>query len=421
MRQREELPLDPEIVASLDAIDAVLSGRVVDPAQADVAELALLLRADRPRMDRDFAARLDERVQRRFEPVPKSTGRSGPGLGGAGLRRWPRRRWLWTPAAGLAAALVVAVVIVIGGAGGPATPKRPVAVNAGTASRRTHSSPQRLLRPAAGTLQSRASSAVRPFGRATTSATAAMAPANANGQALTLAPVPNGRKIIQSAQLSLTAAPSRVDQVAQEVFNAVGQAHGIVKSSRVTATGGPGGYAQFELSIPSSALPQTMASLSTLPHARVASRTDNTQDVNDSYRADQRRLADARALRASLLRQLASAVTQGEIDSLTARIHNAESSISSDENALRSLQHQIAYSQVTLTINAGAVPVTTKGSGGFTLGKAAHDAGRVLTVAAGVVLIALAALLPVGLLLALLWWIGGRVRHRRRLQALDLT
>jgi hypothetical protein len=237
----------------------------------------------------------------------------------------------------------------------------------------------------------------------------------------TLSLIPNGRKLIQSAQLSLSTAPQRVDQVAQEVFNAVGQAHGIVKQSTVTATGGPGGYAQFQLSIPSSALPQTMASLSTLPHARVVSRTDNTQDVNDSYRADQRRLADARALRTSLLKQLATAVTQAQIDSLTTRIHDAESAISSDESTLRSLQHQIAYSQVALTINARAVPVPVTGSGGFTLRRAAHDAGRVLTVAAGVVLIGLAALLPAGLLIALLWWIGSRMRHRRRLQALDLV
>ena len=42
-----------------------------------------------------------------------------------------------------------------------------------------------------------------------------------------------------------------------------------------------------------------------------------------------------------------------------------------------------------------------KSSGSFTLGKAAHDAGRVLTVAAGVALIALAALVPLALLGAL--------------------
>jgi uncharacterized iron-regulated membrane protein len=60
-------------------------------------------------------------------------------------------------------------------------------------------------------------------------------------------------------------------------------------------------------------------------------------------------------------------------------------------------------------------------SGGFTLGKASHDAGRVLTVAAGVALIALAALVPIALLIALAWWIAAAVRRRRREQALDLV
>ncbi|MBV8946498.1 MAG: hypothetical protein JOZ95_13825, partial [Solirubrobacterales bacterium] len=47
------------------------------------------------------------------------------------------------------------------------------------------------------------------------------------------------------------------------------------------------------------------------------------------------------------------------------------------------------------------------------------DAGRVLTVAAGVVLIALAVLSPLALLAALAWWVGSTVRRRRREQALD--
>jgi hypothetical protein len=143
--------------------------------------------------------------------------------------------------------------------------------------------------------------------------------------------------------------------------------------------------------------------------------------VTNQFRVDQRHLADDSALRTSLLKQLANAVTQAQIDSLNARIHDAEAAISSDEAALHTLNRNVGYSQVYVTINAGAVPVPVQpGGSGFNLGKAAHDAGKVLTVAAGVALIGLAALLPVGLVLALLWWIGSTVRRRRRLQALDL-
>jgi hypothetical protein len=67
------------------------------------------------------------------------------------------------------------------------------------------------------------------------------------------------------------------------------------------------------------------------------------------------------------------------------------------------------------------VTATHHGSSGFTLGKATHDAGRVLVVAAGVLLIGLAVLLPVAAIAALAWWVGGMVTHRRRERALDLA
>jgi hypothetical protein len=188
-------------------------------------------------------------------------------------------------------------------------------------------------------------------------------------------------------------------------------------------TQGAGGYAQFQLSIPSGSLAQAMALLSTLPYAHVSSRTDTSQDVNNQYVGDVSRLADARALRTALLKQLANAVTTAQVDSLTAQIHDAEASISSDEATLRGLNHQVDFSQVTVTVNSGAVPVpvTHTGGKGFTLAKAAHDAGRVLTVAAGVVLIGLAALVPFALLVALGWWVRSLVIRRRREHALDLV
>jgi hypothetical protein len=135
-----------------------------------------------------------------------------------------------------------------------------------------------------------------------------------------------------------------------------------------------------------------------------------------------RRLADARALRTSLLKQLANATTQSQIQSLTAQIHDAEASISSDAAALRTLNAQINYSQVTVNVNGGPVPLPVhSGGGGFSLGQAAHDAGRVLTVAAGVALIVAAVLLPLALLGALGWWIRTAFRRRRREQVLDLV
>ncbi len=235
-----------------------------------------------------------------------------------------------------------------------------------------------------------------------------------------LQPPTTGRKVVQGAQLNLTAAANRIDAVAQEIYSVVGQANGVVENSNVTQ-GGPGGNASFQLSLPSGSLGQTLTQLSSLTYAQVVSRTDSSQDVTDQYGAATRALADARALRTSLLKQLANAVTTEQIDSITAQIHDAEASISSDQATVNGLNHQVNYSQLSVIINAQAVPppVAHHGGGGFTLRKAAHDAGRVLTVVAGVALIALAALTPVALVIALAWWVGAALRRRRREQALD--
>jgi len=208
--------------------------------------------------------------------------------------------------------------------------------------------------------------------------------------------------------------------VAQEVYDVIGQVNGIVEHSTVTQTGGSDGSANFQLSVPSASLGQAMSQLSSLHYASVLSRTDASQDITDQYGAAKRALSDARTLRTSLLKQLASAATTEQIDSLRARIRDAEASISSDEATLARLNRQVGFSQLALDINARNEPAAAPHhSSGFGIGRAAHDAGRVLTVAAGVALIGIAALTPIALVAALLWWVGSAVRRRRREQALD--
>src|SRR5207302_1530426 len=91
----------------------------------------------------------------------------------------------------------------------------------------------------------------------------------------------------------------------------------------------------------------------------------STQDVNGQYLYDVRKLGDDRALRSSLLKQLAKATTTQQIDSLTAQIHDAEASIRSDESTLRNLNHQIGFSQIDVSINAVQLPVVAwRGEGG---------------------------------------------------------
>jgi hypothetical protein len=246
-----------------------------------------------------------------------------------------------------------------------------------------------------------------------------VAPQAGAGRSASVQPPTNGRQITQSAALDLGAPADRVDDVAQQVFNVVGRVGGIVDRSSVTATGGPDGNAQFQLRVPSSQLAQTMTALSKLKYGHVLSRTDNSQDINSSFVSANRRLADATAVRTALLKKLAVATSQQEIASLKAQIHDAEATIARAQSDLRSLSRLVNFSQISVTIQASSTGTT--GGGGFSLHTAAHDALKVLTVAAGVALIALAALVPLGLLGALGWWIATTVQRRRREQALDLA
>jgi hypothetical protein len=432
MRRLDDTPIDPEIAASLDAIDATLAGEPVDPKYADLAELALLLSTDRPQCSDEFARTMDERVARRFAPAPTAT---AGGTGHGGRRR--RSFWSLAPVWGSAVAgLAIAVMVVVNLGGGTTS-------NSSSSAASFNASPP-LTTTSASTASSSAGSVAggtallsvpappRSLKHAAANGTATRSPAPiaaapvvsaASGSTPATAPTPpaNGRKIIQSAQLALNAPPTRIDAVAQQVFNVVGAQSGFVNRSSVTAANNPGAYAEFQLSIPSQNLSQTMAQLSKLRYASVSSRTDNTQDVNNQSVGDNRAVDEDKAKRTALLKQLANAVTTQQIDSITAQIHDINAKLAADESTLNSLNHAIAYSRIQLTINAASALPATHHHSGFTLGKAAHDAGRVLTVAAGVALITLAAAVPIALLAALAWWIASVARRRRREQALDLA
>ena len=323
MRRLDEFPIDPDVAASLDAIDAALAGEPVDPEHAEVAELALLLTADRPRMDAGAARSLDERVRTGF----------GARAGGPRRRAWPMMLGSMAAAAAAAAAVVAALVVLSSSSPpAPRTTSTPV-----TAAKAPPSGAASIGSASAGATATRS---------APPSAALSPAPLTAPG---------TGRKAIQSAQLQLSALPSRVDDVAQEVFDVVGSVHGYVNNSTVTQTGGSDGFANLQLTVPASSLGQTMTELSRLAHAQVTSRTDGIQDVTDQYGATQRRVSDAQARRTALLKQLANAQTTAQINSLNAQIRDADAAIAAAQGALASLNQRINTVQITVAINAAPV------------------------------------------------------------------
>jgi hypothetical protein len=394
MRRAE--PLEPEMAAALAAIDATLEGDPVDPEHAELAELALILRADRPAPTREAAEAIDERVAKRWARPPLQR------------RLRPRRSWLAAPVAGLAAVALVVAIVSIGGNGGSSSGVSSAAASSATSSAAA-SAPAGAAASGAGVSTSAPSRAATPAG-------------GNRRQAPVPSPSPSGkRQVVQSAQLSLSAAPSRIDDVAQQVFDVVDGENGIVVSSHVTSTGGPDGGARFALSVPVGNLQRTVSELSQLHGAHVVSRSDDTNDITGQVGGAGRRLAEARALRRSLLRQLAAATTTEAVASLRAQLRDADAMIGRDSASLTSLHRSVANSSLTVTIQAASVPVpVTSHGGGFTLHRAVHDAGRVLVVVAGVALIALAVLVPLGLMVALVGWVGLVLRRRRREAMLDL-
>jgi Domain of unknown function (DUF4349) len=424
-------PLEPEMATALLVIDATLAGEPVDPEYAELAELALILRADRPAASDAFGVSMDERVAKRFARPSRPSG------------SWRRR--LYGPVAAVAAAAAGAavVVVLVSGSGGGSSSlssesAAASAVATSSASSSAAAAPPR--RASAGSSaqdlsaipvpakRSPSAPGVQAASNGAASGVASGAGASSSSAPSTIAgpapgpSSPGNRQVVQSAQLQLSAAPRQIDGVAQQVFDVMGAEKGFVNSSTVTATGSPSGYATFQLSVPSANLAVTMTDLSRLRGAHVVSRTDTTADITGQVGGAGERVAEARALRRSLLRQLASATTTAQVDSLKAQLHDANASIASDLSTLRGLQRQVAYSKIALTINASSAPPPIPATNhSFTLGRAAHDAGRVLVVVAGVALIALAVAIPVGVVAALAAWLGLAVRRRRREHALDLV
>jgi hypothetical protein len=200
-----------------------------------------------------------------------------------------------------------------------------------------------------------------------------------------------------------------VQSVSDQVAQLAVREGGIVQSSHVQLQSGAAGEANLELRLPSARLSTALASLGRLAPLRAESQS--LQDITDEYDAAKRKLADAVAERQALLRALAHASTQGEIESLRARLALAGGAITRARIAFQSVSKRGSSSTVEVTVLGNAAS-----SGGLTLSGGLHDAGDVLRVALAVLIVALAVLVPLAALVALslLLWRASRRRLRER-------
>jgi hypothetical protein len=423
MRLREpDLPLDPDFERRLEAIDRALAGQRVDPDLEELAMLSVEIRGARPEPSAEAEGMLDELAASGFPPRESDrVGRMSRRVAdaSAGLRRKGARRLV--PAFGAAAVLLVAVGVGVSEsgifAGGANSVRAPAAREQADGARNAPSLDLRAAkksRPALPTVQDQAGATDQLTQHLPSRASAPAASPLLGGLA-----GPAKRQVARNVDLELSAAPDHFRDAADGVLDVVRVHHGFVVSSQVSG-GDPGvrgaerGHANFELRIPAGELSGSMGDLSNLGH--VVSRSDGTHDVTKRFVSARKRIDALTASRDRLLRQLGTAATITEKQSLRARLRIVEARLSAAHRDLAKVQQRVHLVPVSVAITADA---HASSGGAWTIGDAFHDAGRVLTVAAGVALVGGAALLPLALLIGLTaaGWRGWVRRQRAR--ALD--
>jgi uncharacterized protein DUF4349 len=414
MRLRErEMTLDPEVERELAAIDRALAGEAVDPDLEDLARLALELRDERPVPTAEALAELDELAAAGFPT--RASDRLGHLRRRASdairpVRERPARRLL--PALGVASMFVVAIGIgvsqsgVLQGSENAAETVRPQAEPGAPDARGTAGPPDLSEAGRDPTLQSGSRERFTQHLPGPFRATAASGPLK--------------RKVAQNVDLSLSTAPDDFRNAADGVLDVVRDHRGFVVRSSVSAgdpdvRGAERGRASFTLRIPAGELSGAIGDLSDLGH--VVSRSDGAVDVTERFVSARNRIDALTATRDRLLQDLGEALTFTEQQSIRARLRIVQARLAEAHRDLARAQRRVHLVPVSVTIKADSKEADSGGA--WTIGDAFHDAGRVLTVTAGVALVGGAALLPFALLAALL--AGGRREwvRRQRNRALD--
>jgi hypothetical protein len=382
MRRREPT-LDPAVAAELEALEAALAGDLA--AEPELVALVGDVRAQAPAMAPEFRTRLDRRVERGFErALPQ--------------RRFPRLRPL-VPALGVSGCVLAGIVAIVLVGGGSSD-------DSGSSGGGGAAAPS-LAQQQRGAAEDSAKGSGAGSGSASSATPAPSA-------AAPVAPA-RQRRVERSTRLELTT--TDVQKASDGVVRATQAAGGFVQSSQI-ATGDGRSTASFVLRVPTARLDDALARLSRLGH--VKGLQQSAEDITGSYDSASARLAEARAERRGLLRALAKATTAQEISSLRARIADNRRELQRYQREFNAVRNRANYATVGVDVTATKHKQAAAPSGGsWTPGDAAHDAVRVLEVSAGVALIALAVLVPLGLVGAAGGFAALALRRRRREAALS--
>jgi hypothetical protein len=413
-------PDPPQGEQTLTEIEAALQDEAVGASAQYWRELRADVRALAPPMSPELETELRSRIELRVAAEQRHLrARFAPRAAVAGVRAWlglgPRASVL--VGSGLCVVVAILALVVVAPWGGSNRG------NGGDAFSSSGVAAPHVTKYYKGSESARASGGVarESLNGAVTapkhrSSAPALAPAAlpakaaASSQSSTAGPEPenapaSGRVQQLGASLALAPKPEEVQSVADQVAQLATRDGGYVQSSQVHLQRGSGGEASIQLSLPSARLSTALAAISRL--APMRAENQSLQDITDEYDAAKRKLADAVAERQALLRALSRASTQGEIESLHARLSLAGGAITHDREAFGALARRGSNSTVEVTVLGSA-----HAGGGLTLGKGLHDAGDVLRAALAALIIALAVLVPLAILLVL-FALGMRATRRR--------
>ncbi|HEY8465660.1 MAG TPA: DUF4349 domain-containing protein [Solirubrobacterales bacterium] len=415
-RERDERPLPEDVRAELEALDRALAGEPVPDQMEGLAELVADLRAERPEPDATFADRLDRWAASGFDRQRKpGLGRQAAEAGGAAGRRFRvDLRAPWVPAAATACLLAVVVASAVlvsplgerddedaGGGGVVSEIAAPAEEDAGARQAPGAAGPAAID---AVETRARAGQGISPGGVDPALPTA---PDPRSGAAANV----EERRVERDAHLVLGAPADKAQDVTNEVVAVVEAHDGIVLNSRVSSDEA-GASAVLQLQIPTRNLDAALDELSGL--ADVRSFSEGSTDITAPFVSARDRMRDLRAERRSLLAQIEAATDPTELDELKERLAGVNRRLARAEAAFSRVKHRAQQSRVTLQITSDGAE-----EGGWSLEDALDDAGRVLTVVAGVALIAAAALLPLALIAAIAFFVLRAARGRAREGALD--
>jgi hypothetical protein len=262
------------------------------------------------------------------------------------------------------------------------------------------------------------SSAKRSAGGSSADSATSAPPATVAPQSAAAPDVP--RSVLKSASITLTTTVGDVQSLSDRAIRVADTLGGYVADSSVETTGSRA-TASLTLKVPSAKLDDALTQLSKLGH--VSSRSQETQDMTDQREVLEAAVRDARADREGLRNRLEKATTDKQRDRLRAQLNTASRRVTRTQRQVAELNNAVSYATIDLTIHG------KKASGGaaavpddrWTPGDAVKDAGRVLEVIAGVLLIGLAIVLPVAILAALAAYGNRGLTRRRRERALEAS